>query len=516
MFLGSFPVLGQNYQPLKSNSLQVFYQFSEFSNTETYNMWGTQIDSAIAISPVDTIYYNYTIYRDTVLDTWSGEGCAWPNAPNWNGHHTRISNDGIAWFFNELGDSIEIHFDAGINESWLSYQYPNGDSIIAQVNSVDWVEDEWIGDSVKTFGFTRMLNGQVFNDPINSVELELYKNAGFRKTMDFVKFPNDTVEIIRVDPNTININSIGYKVGNQRRPFPSIGDGYYHVGSCSRSPCIVANHKSRQIIDVQPSGLNGDLLVTSIENTQTYTLGVLSQSGWDSYSCSYAPPSWSAVENTTITEPYEVSQGEFIPLIMDNNSHSLMPRKNRAAYMYIPNGSLTQPETCPYPLVSLPPIWLFDSEFQTDSCTERNWWMTIGGVSGSQSVFAPYIGFVSSNSWDIDSYSQLQRECQSGYRYLRISDLVCGESSMVGIEAQTAGPFINVFPNPANTQFTIEFLQARNTKLSIVDALGKSVYSLDVGSLSTVNLDCNEWSSGFYFISLETEENIVVHKLLIY
>jgi len=372
-------------------------------------MWGNQIDSAIAVSPDDSVYYNYTIYRDTIVESGYGEGCAWPNAPNWNGYHTHISNSGTAWFFNEVGDSIEIRFNAGINDSWLSYQYPNGDSIIAKVVSIDWVEDGWIEDSVKTFGFTRVLNGQMVNDPINAVKLELYKNEGFRRATDFVKFPNDTVQIIRVDPNTININALGYKVGYEKRPFPSVGDGYYYVDKCTSSPCVVADHKSRQIIDVQPSGVNGDLLVTSIENTQTYTLGDLSQTGWDSWSCSYASPSWSAVESNTITELYEFNQGEFMPLIKNSNG-GLMPRKNRAAYNYILNGSLTEPESCPHPLVLLPSIQLFEPELQSDSCTEINWWMTIGGVSGSNSVFAPHIGFVSSNSWDVDSYSQVQRE----------------------------------------------------------------------------------------------------------
>jgi len=87
---------------------------------------------------------------------------------------------------------------------------------------------------------------------------------------------------------------------------------------------------------------------------------------------------------------------------------------------------------------------------------------------------------------------------------------------MVGVENQTIGPPLNVFPNPANDQFTIEFSPARNTKLTIVDALGQSVYSSGLDLSGTINLDCNEWSSGLYFIQLETYKNVMVHKLVIH
>lgn len=272
---------GQNYQPINSHSLQAFYQydldvptdaFSAFNQVRLGNMWGTRIDSTRISLTGDSIYYNYPIYRDTALEN-SSESCIKPNAANWNGINSIIDAIGSAWFFNQYGDSIRIHYQAQTNEEWVAFNYQNGDSLVATVTNIFWAEDEWISDSVKTIGFQRVSNGTPIFDSFNDVELEVYKTAGFRKMVDFHEFPIDTTLLHRLDINTINKNSPGYSVNNSIVPEPSIGDGYYRITECENlwgsNICNYDQiHFSEQILTVSQGGMSGQLIADVMRNIQ--------------------------------------------------------------------------------------------------------------------------------------------------------------------------------------------------------------------------------------------------------
>jgi hypothetical protein len=271
-------VLGfsQNYQPIYSNSLQVFYQEKELSYWGEYedgfgfNMWGTRIDSLLVESNRDSVFYNYPIYRDTTGDNH----CIWWHAPNWNGTNTRIDAIGNAWFQNKFGESILIRFEETVSATWLAYTYPNGDSLIGTIESTDWVDDSWITDSSKTITLTRLSSGQVVEDSINQTFFEIYKNYGFRTMVDFTKFPTTFEQIFQVDPNTINLNSPPFKQGQNNylgsgKPKPELGDGnFYRISSFSLpSYAASSNSTSKLFTDIDSSALDGSLVVTSTVNS---------------------------------------------------------------------------------------------------------------------------------------------------------------------------------------------------------------------------------------------------------
>jgi hypothetical protein len=76
---------------------------------------------------------------------------------------------------------------------------------------------------------------------------------------------------------------------------------------------------------------------------------------------------------------------------------------------------------------------------------------------------------------------------------------------------------IQIYPNPASGQFSIEFseqIQIRNGELKIFDATGREVYSDQVINRNLYIVNQN-YSPGIYFIKLRDGENMIIGKVLI-
>lgn len=88
--------------------------------------------------------------------------------------------------------------------------------------------------------------------------------------------------------------------------------------------------------------------------------------------------------------------------------------------------------------------------------------------------------------------------------------------SAVGIaEVNTEMP-VSVFPNPTRNEFTVyspQFTADKKIFLKVVDAFGKEMINKLVTNATTL-LETGNWSSGIYFLRIETTDGIVVRKLV--
>lgn len=490
---------GQNYQPINSNSLQVFYQTSVFPiggwgiPEEGGNMWGTRIDSAKVNSQGDSIFYNYPIYRDTALENGNYD-CNWWDAPNWNGTHVRVDSSGSSWFYNQDGDSLRIHHSAGLNEKWKAFQYQNGDSIIAEVTDIQFMDDGWIMDSVKTIVLTQYTIG---NPSPFGPSLELYKDAGFRKTLDFVKFPTDTVQIYRVDRNSINENSPGYSLNGVIRPEPNVGDGFYHVNRTSEYPGLYTySLLSELITSVQPYGLDGQLQVGMIQNTTS-----------GSQSLGYI---------------YDALPDTFITLIKDNDGGNLMPREGwmdsnfviGADYYYHIGSTIYDNNGCQYPIVSFYDFGNYYTTSNLDPCVHYGSHECMGG----DDHFAPYIGFIAGSSFVDDGWCVGNGTLYEWYyTYLKIGDHQCGEYAMVSIDEINQQLEFDLYPNPANQTVSIRLPHQpipNTVRLDVKDMLGRAVLSTNP-STTTFELDISAWPNGVYVITISSDNGSAHTKKLV-
>ncbi len=495
------PALGQNYQPLNSGSLQVFYQEDSYEPYGRGNMWGTRIDSITIGVGSDTSYHNYGIPRDTAFENSynMGEECIWWNAPNWNGYDTRIDTIGRTWFFNAANDSILLWHAAPLDSFWNAYTYENGDFLLATVTSIGWVDDVWIADSVKTIQFERISNGAVVEDIMNEVVLELYKTAGFRNMIDFVWFPLNPIIIHQVDPNTINRWPVGISS-------PSVGNGYRHSLRCDDSDWtgmdITTQYTSKLITGVAPFGNDGQMSVTAIRHTQTRT-ETASQSS--PYSVVY-----SEVEVENLNYIYTPGPDTFSTLIQ-NESGNLMPREKNALYDFFFSG--TQME-CATPVVKVTDCqWPFEwMPTEGDSCFPSYMFYPFECNTVQDYYFLPYFGSIGSYSMSVE-YNAEQPECTGSMPWFKNDLVECGISYMVDVPSVEEDE-VAVYPVPTSDYFSISSEQYTINNLRVFDAQGRLAHQ-SVGQSNAITIDCQNWPKGLYILQVETQKGPATKRLIL-
>lgn len=106
---------------------------------------------------------------------------------------------------------------------------------------------------------------------------------------------------------------------------------------------------------------------------------------------------------------------------------------------------------------------------------------------------------------------------------------ICGDSAIilytdnggtVGlIENLSNTSKLEVFPNPSNSRVTIIYKleQKGNIILSILNSSGQEIKQISSGvnDKGKIDLDCSKFSSGIYFINLQTAKGILTEKLII-
>jgi len=78
---------------------------------------------------------------------------------------------------------------------------------------------------------------------------------------------------------------------------------------------------------------------------------------------------------------------------------------------------------------------------------------------------------------------------------------------------------LSVFPNPNNGQFTlkVESTVAKQMNVVIFNSLGSLIYSeqLNINGTLTKNMNLSNLSKGVYFIRLQTNDDVVIRKIII-
>jgi hypothetical protein len=95
-------------------------------------------------------------------------------------------------------------------------------------------------------------------------------------------------------------------------------------------------------------------------------------------------------------------------------------------------------------------------------------------------------------------------------------------SSITGIDVQDAANYsVLIFPNPANTAFTIEYLLSKtdNVSYEIMDITGRIITSSEAGKqpggLHQVAFQTADFSGGMYYVKMKIGTEFITKKLLI-
>lgn len=96
------------------------------------------------------------------------------------------------------------------------------------------------------------------------------------------------------------------------------------------------------------------------------------------------------------------------------------------------------------------------------------------------------------------------------------SDAVEVSASTTGIaQFNNTSGFINVYPNPANTNLNIAINATEVTEINLMNTLGEAVYSVKGNFTSITSIDLQQYAKGIYTLSCKTPKGVVNKKISI-
>ncbi len=484
---------GQNYQTIKSN------QLNYFGTNSLDQILATRTDSVV-LSGNDSIFYSYKAVRgNNDPEQFNISGCPYELGPNWYGSHVVIEENGTNLFFNRFNDTIRIATQSSLNEQFLVYVYPYGDSLYGTVTAIDTMTILGTIDSVKTI----TLNNN--NDlSIAHLSFEIGKQSGFVKLFSPYSFPytyrlnssnNDTLS-----PYTL----IGSEYPRLGMTKPHIGEIYnYDVGDRfvykkhsapqGEQGSWTSFYAERDVINKISYGL--DSIIYTFKNTSITSSG---NATWD-------------------TNPNELTSGGIHQLTINNLNNfndSLLPEEfnfttHRFNQLYVNScGVLEERYFAGIPVI--------DNPEPSDTCISSQ------PLSSGETSTSAINGFGISSvvGWTSQGYNVFTTF--NLLYYSKVNGITCGTNQYLNLEDEQVLNTLNlsIYPNPANTNVTVKFTTNTNEPvlISILNISGKTIFQLNENA-NTFNqglsINVTEFESGIYFVTVNSSKGSITKKLVI-
>lgn len=421
--------------------------------------------------------------------------------PNWYGEKVVIQDNGLNLYFNQNNDTIAIQTQAGLNDTFLIYTYPNGNYIKGWVSALD--EEVHLGqvDSVKTISlFTNSLNYQ-----INVTALKIGKTLGLITVFPFYSFPE-----VYLSLPSINNPAISNPLLLSGSEFPKIGitrmtkgDIYdYDIGD-------IINHKQSTFLPQVAGGVT-ETFITNLK--------VINKVSWGSDSVRYTfEKKTSHHYFDSFTESFQLILS---PLIIEDQlytdldtyfsktlPHEALLDTNNFSTALV--SSLAVSEDCENPLVET----LHDLDFAFDPSTGA-----IDCILCNPKQFEYFAKAGGPYASGLDGPSTSSFNSVIIYRMNSFGS--CGDEWYLNTEnINFDRPTLSVFPNPFrhNMILKAKIKQNENLDLNIYNSKGQVVYR-SVISASELNnghhLSPQNLVNGQYFLEV-IGENIFTRTLII-
>jgi hypothetical protein len=426
-------------------------------------------DSTYALGP-DSVFLNYVqLNTNTFPNTY--------NRNNWF-CSAAIKSSQNEWMIVYNYDSVFTFKPlTSVNNSWILYQFQNGNKIKATVDSVVFTTVISMDDSVKyiSLQLTDSLNNNLSSN-INQGQIHIAKNIGL------IKFPlfeyllggwGSSIDLIGCSNPAIGFQNLtAYDVFNME-----VGDEVISHQSAVWNP--LSKLTRRKVISK-----------TFVNNVFTYTDSVFIINQIDPMSNSL----------------YTVVQNNLVTRVIDLNADNYKVWSNLCGSGIIDNYNNVYP-------VALSGYWSWESEL----CVQRKFQHQGGfGIDslgtanesiGSFNTLMVYKGlgeiyynppFPNNEKYIPVYYKKGNETCGNwvNFQYL-----------LTGInESDKDLPTFTVHPNPANSYIKINNPKNETLVLTIVDYLGKKVLETDIKNQSQV-INVEQLSNGVYMVNLNNSFN---------
>jgi hypothetical protein len=423
--------------------------------------------------------------------------------------------DGTYLFPNCWDDTIKIKTLAQVGDSWTFYQDSSTIYYNAEVTAIDTMTVLGVVDSVKTILLTAYDNGiPLLTDSFNNSQIILSKDHGFYQIMELYLFPFHYPDTGLIVNDYYFTNSI--KPADFNPPNNSVIPGPY--------PCMF-----RLVNYVAP-------IRTAIHN---WSVGDVYE-----YSSCHGGNGWSACTQTNFYKlDTIVNKTVFADSIIYQTTGWRSAKHYPDTYfdLWAASGSVKHINTevdlfeahrMPEEFdPSIPPIWgpvwpiLYYYPDDISYCTQSPLYISffyshpgLSGVTGHH-IYKTDVGTVKDYLWVYDGTSPTDYD--TTLIYFTRTGVPCGTYAF----GDTTKPVvnyitninaispINIYPNPASEQLTIETGLA-HYKLSLVNAIGQVVYNKD-GCDNKQVIDVGHFTPGIYQLRIETEGHSVTNRKVI-
>lgn len=85
----------------------------------------------------------------------------------------------------------------------------------------------------------------------------------------------------------------------------------------------------------------------------------------------------------------------------------------------------------------------------------------------------------------------------------------------VGINDIESANEISIYPNPSTGVYTLSLPENENFQISIVDLMGREVYSKSISNTKSLSIDISNQASGLYMMKLKSSKGTVIKKLVL-
>jgi len=459
-----FPACGQGDWLCVYPNKKVYF---EDSRKEVYCI---RIDSTFNN---DSILYPFSYLHQIDRDCYS------ITSGSWLSKYIVLDNDGNTVFINGKNQQIFIKSQAGLNEVWDMFENENikvkGEIISSKKRDVLGVED-----SVKTISFSVYdTNDMLINHTLNQYSIEVSKNFGLIKTVNFYYFEHKTDDYYNRfrEFNLIGINEpqLGFQNPNTMEQYFDfqVGDEFHILNISTTFPttrshenkiinkCLSRTDYKDSIVYYYESKINGysiEVVDGKVNEKRYSSIDTLKQT----------VVKGQLLFNTEPNELYGDSYWDISKVIITNTSPLKMYIFGYAPFILA--------GTCLYPV-------------PTDICNlYYTYYFGLGG---------PYY------------YCEIwHNETGNELKYYKKGDTEWGTPLSIDNIKKDNSDFVRIYPNPANDYINIHLADTYNQiTYKLYDVQGRILLS---GELTNQHqqIDISNLYAGVYFIRFTDEKQI--------
>ena len=458
------------------------------SNDPTWSPIKVMYFDSFTVSGQDTDFFTFNTWRDTTTIFNNTEDCVEEKGPSWTGRHIYKMNNGFTLFFNWRGDTFFLKTNAVVGEEWKFLSLPDSEYVTAKIDSLVWMNQNGIQDSVKcislhAFDSLGTVNTSAY---LNDVNLRLSKLNGLISTIYFYGLPEsgfNPFELNRIDSAPMTTFKEIFEF--------DVGDEFEYVNECT---WILGNQIDpvftyQKILSKFYSPDSNNVFYHRRFVTTTYVPNT------------WPPRSQMHSESKEDTIRYDISNSPLYNVYPEQNLYNIdsttflnyiLQRDttiyhNRPVYTYI-TGALGK--YAPY-----------------DTCFLVNHFEPVHDATS----YSPGLGIT--GIYDND-YSGGGFNCEYNLTwYHKINETWGYYNNLInGLETRILSSYINITPNPVKTSFQVILSHDKIMSLNISDMTGRILKEETIHEVGLIDIE--SFSSGIYILTLKGKSGNFVKKII--